>query len=305
MKNRLWGMILIPLAIGLVVMVFIQVLIRPLPIVEIRADLGTVLLLLGIIFALFLLVWQIARSRQATRDQAALQEDRVKQEASHRRFLRRLDHQLKNPLTALRAALVNLTDHVTPSNRQAIQAAELQADRLGRLVSDLRKLAELEDLSPEMIEVDMPDLLSDVIEAVHALPVHCSRQINLAFSHVPWAPPPVLGDPDLLSLVFYNLLENALKYSLPEDAVEVRVLDDGRYLTVEVADSGSGIEEEDLPHLYEELFRGANAHGLEGSGLGLALVQRVIQHHKGTISVRSRRQDQKGTVFTVRLPLGK
>ena len=305
MKNRLLGMILIPLAISLAAMVFIQVLIQPLPIVEIRVDLGTVLLVLGIIFTLFLLVWKIARLQQATQDRAALQEDQIKREAAHQRFLRRLDHQLKNPLTALRAALVNLTDHVTPTNRQAIQAAELQADRLGRLVSDLRKLAELEELPLEMIEVDMPDLLRDIIEAVHALPVHRSRQINLSFSRVPWAPPPVLGDPDLLSLVFYNLLENALKYSLPEDAVEVRILEDGRYLTVEVADSGQGIGEEDLPHLFEELFRGANAHGLEGSGLGLALAQRVVQHHRGTINVRSRRQDQKGSVFTVRLPLGK
>jgi two-component system OmpR family sensor kinase len=298
-------MLLIPLAIGLAAMVFIQVLIQPLPIVEVRVDLGTVLLLLGMIFTLFLLIWQIARSRQATQDQAALQEDQVRQETAHRRFLRRLDHQLKNPLTALRAALVNLPDHVNPSNRQAIQAAELQADRLSRLVGDLRKLAELEELPLEMIEVDMPDLLSDVIEAVRALPVHGSRQINLAFSRVPWAPPPVLGDPDLLSLVFYNLVENALKYSLPEDAVEVRVLDDGRHLTVEVADSGPGIEEEDLPHLFEELFRGSNAHGLEGSGLGLALAYRIVQHHRGAIHVRSRRQGQKGTVFAVRLPLAR
>jgi len=298
-------MILVPLVIGLVTMVIIQILVRPLPIVEIRADLGTVLFLLGIIITLFLLVWKIARLQQAAQDRATLQEDQVKREAAHRRFLRRLDHQLKNPLTALRAALVNLTDHVTPSNRRAIQAAELQADRLGRLVSDLRKLAELEELPLEMIEVGMPDLLSDVIEAVHALPVHSSRQVNLTFSRVPWMPAPVLGDPDLLSLVFYNLLENALKYSLPEDAVEVRILEDGHYLTVEVADTGQGIGEEDLPHLFEELFRGANAHGLEGSGLGLALAYRIVQHHRGAIHVRSRRLGQKGTVVAVRLPLAK
>lgn len=294
-----------PFGIGLAFMVTIQILVQPTPIVEIRVDLGTALFLLGMIVTLLLAVWQIARLRQAVHDQAALQEERIKQEAAHRRFLRRLDHQLKNPLTALRAALVNLTDHVTPSNRQAIQAAELQADRLSRLMSDLRKLAELEELPLEMVEVDMPAMLRDVIEAVHALPDHCSRQIDLTFSRVPWAPPPVLGDPDLLSLVFYNLLENALKYSLAEDDVEVRILEDGRYLTVEVADSGSGIEKHDLPHLFEELFRGANAHMFEGSGLGLALAHRIVQHHRGAIHVRSRRQGQKGTVFAVRLPLAR
>jgi two-component system OmpR family sensor kinase len=305
MKNRRLSMVLIPLVVGLAAMGMIQYFVRPVPILEIRVDLGNALLLLGILLTLFLLVWQVARSRQAARDQSTLQEDRAKQDAGHRRFLRRLDHQLKNPLTALRAVLVNLSDHIDPSNRQTLQVAEFQAERLGHLVGDLRKLAELEELSLEMIEVDMPGLLNDVIEAIHALPAHESRQIELVFSRVPWSPPPVLGDPDLLSLVFYNLVENALKYSLPNDAVEVRVLDDGHHLTVEVADSGPGIEEEDLPHLFEELFRGANAHGQEGSGLGLALAQRVVQHHKGTISVRSRRQGQKGTVFAVHLPLSR
>jgi two-component system OmpR family sensor kinase len=111
----------------------------------------------------------------------------------------------------------------------------------------------------------------------------------------------VLGDRDLLGLAFYNLVENALKYSGPGDAVEVRAVEDGRWLNIEVADTGPGISEDDLPRVFEELYRGTNARGQEGSGLGLALVRRVIDRHGGEMSVRSRQAGQKGTVFRIRL----
>jgi signal transduction histidine kinase len=72
---------------------------------------------------------------------------------------------------------------------------------------------------------------------------------------------------------------------------------------VEIADTGPGIPAVDLPRVFEELYRGANARGHEGSGLGLSLVRRVIDRHGGTIAVRSRRDGARGTVFTVSLPL--
>jgi two-component system OmpR family sensor kinase len=305
MKIIVRGLVFIPLALGLVLMLLIQLLLRPLPLVDFKADLGTVCFLLGALTTLFLLTWGLTRSRQVQNCQEIIHNERSQQQDQHRRFLRRLDHQLKNPLTALRAALVNLADQTAPESRSAFRDATTQVDRLSRLVGDLRKLAELDEHPLEKVKVDLPELLCELIEAAQDLPVHCSRKINLVVSRVPWSPPPVLGDPDLLGLAFYNLLENALKYSAQEDAVEVRVLEDDHFLIVEVADAGLGIDAEDMPHLFEELFRGANAHGLEGSGLGLALVERLIQLHGGEISVRSRRKDQKGTVFVVRLPLAK
>jgi signal transduction histidine kinase len=72
-----------------------------------------------------------------------------------------------------------------------------------------------------------------------------------------------------------------------------------------VADSGPGVPSDELPRIFEELYRGANARGTEGSGLGLALVQRIVELHGGQIQVRSQQEDPSGTVFTVRLPVGK
>jgi two-component system, OmpR family, sensor kinase len=305
MKNKAWIFIFAPLVLGLTAALSIQGLLHPLPLVEFRVDLGTMFLILGIIFSTPLLVWQAAKIQQARQSKMELQYLHTQQQKNHRLFLRRLDHQLKNPLTALRAALVNLADFVDHQGKQALRDSTFQAERLSHLVSDLRKLADLDEQPFEKTKFDIPELLGELIKDVQGLPNHRDRHIDLVVSRVPWTPPPVLGDPDLLGLAFYNLLENALKYSSSQDTVEVRVLEDGRFLTVEVADSGLGIEPEDLPHLFEELFRGSNAHGLEGSGLGLALAQRIIQQHGGEISVRSRRQTQKGTVFTIRLPLAK
>jgi two-component system OmpR family sensor kinase len=176
-------------------------------------------------------------------------------------------------------------------------------DRLTRLLADLRKLADLEERALEHLPVDIPELLEDIVEAAGSLPAHEGRSLNVMISRVPWPFPPVTGDRDLLGLVFYNLVENALKFSSAQDSVEVRALEDGRMIVVEVADSGPGIPPEELERIFEELYRGANARGTEGSGLGLPLVKRIVTLHNGQVAVRSQQEDPRGTVFTVRLPV--
>lgn len=100
----------------------------------------------------------------------------------------------------------------------------------------------------------------------------------------------------------HNLLENAIKFTRPGDRVEMRAFEDGSTLVVEVADTGPGIPEDELPHVREELYRGQGARGVPGSGLGLALVRAVIERHGGRVSLRSR--IGQGSVFTVHLPVG-
>ena len=231
---------------------------------------------------------------------------RREMEESRRQFIRRLDHEIKNPLTGLQAALVNMSETSVDADRhRAGENARHALDRLKRLLADLRKLAELEERPVERLPVDIPALLEEVNEAVQSLPAAQERKVNLLIARVPWPFPPVTGDRDLLSLVFYNLLENALKFTSPDDSVEVRALEDGRAIVVEVADSGAGIPPAELPKIFEELYRGVNARGTEGSGLGLALTRRIVVLHGGALEVRSRQDDPRGTVFTVRLPVAR
>jgi signal transduction histidine kinase len=220
-----------------------------------------------------------------------------------RHFLRRLDHEMKNPLTGLRAALVNLQEARSNEERKRAEGnARRAVERLTRLLTDLRKLSDLEERSIERVAVNVPELLDDVVEATRTMPAHEGRNISLLIPKVPSPFPTVTGDPDLLVLAVYNLIENALKFTSEEDSVEVRALDDGRAILIEVADSGAGIAPEDLPRIFEELYRGSNARGTEGSGLGLALVHRIATLHGGGVGVRSSQVEPRGTVFTLRLP---
>jgi two-component system OmpR family sensor kinase len=227
------------------------------------------------------------------------------QEAGDRRknFLRRLDHEIKNPLTGLRAALVNLEEAKESDERnRAVLNAKRAVERLTRLLTDLRKLSDLEERAIERMPVNVPELLEDVVTAVRILPAREKREINVLIPKVPSPFPTITGDRDLLLLAVYNLVENALKFTSTDDSIEVRALEDGRSIVIEVADSGTGIPSEDLSKIFEELYRGSNARGTEGSGLGLALVHRIVTLHRGGVGVRSSQAEPRGTVFTVRLP---
>jgi two-component system OmpR family sensor kinase len=147
----------------------------------------------------------------------------------------------------------------------------------------------------------MGELLNQVFELAQDHPEADERKLILSLPQAPWPLPHVSGDRDLLLLVVHNLLDNALKFTRPGDTIEVRASEDGAFAVVEVADTGPGIPEEDLPHVWEELYRGQSARGVSGSGLGLALAQAIVQRHGGQLTLRSRAR--QGTVFTLRLPL--
>lgn len=296
----------LPLFLGFLATIYVQNFLDPVPILAFRMDIGIAALLFGIFLTLLLGAYFFGDESRGWFARGEMDEVRREMEESRRQFIRRLDHEIKNPLTGLQAAFVNMSETSAESDRhRASENARHALDRLKRLLADLRKLAELEARPLERLPVDIPALLEEVTEAVQSLPAAQERKINLLISRVPWPFPPVTGDRDLLSLVFYNLLENALKFTTRDDSVEVRALEDGRAIVVEVADSGAGIPPAELPKIFEELYRGVNARGTEGSGLGLALTRRIVALHDGALEVRSRQDDPRGTVFTVRLPVAK
>lgn len=255
------------------------------------------------LFLLFLYYWDLRSVRQA---RTLIMESLRDMEQSRRSFLRRLDHEIKNPLTGLRAALVNMQETQNVEEREhAVENAGRAVGRLSRLLADLRKLSDLGERPLERSRVDVPDLLQDAVEAAHVLPAFEGREVSLLIPKVPSPFPTVTGDRDLLVLAIYNLIENALKFTCAEDSVEVRLAEDGQTIVIEVADSGPGIPAEDVGKIFEELYRGSNARSTEGSGLGLALVSRIIALHDGKIHVRSTQENPRGTVFTVRLPVSR
>jgi two-component system OmpR family sensor kinase len=287
---------LAPLAAGLLLAALWQAGIRANPILYLRADVGTAFLLLGAAGSLVALGIVLAGQRRRAAVARAAQQAAEAEAESRRRFMRRLDHEVKNPLTAMRAALANINGSFDPTTMRSMRN---QVDRLARLSADLRKLTDLEIQPLEMDDVDLPALLSELVETAQDRPDAASRRIILGLPQAPWPLTPVPGDRDLLFLAFHNLIDNALKFSGDGATIEIRAFEDGSDVGVEVADTGPGVPPEELPHLGEELYRGSGAVGVEGSGLGLALVRAIITRHGGTLAIRSR--PGRGTVVTVKL----
>ena len=296
----------LPLVVGALALTFLPVLVQPEIVISFRLGLGAVLFLLGLLITVWiqaLAVVDAVREKKAhTKIDAAIRD----YEEGHRRFIRRLDHELKNPLMSLQASLENLQAATElDARRKAEGNIQRALERLSHLLRDLRKLSELEENMLERDLVDVPELLTELLEVVRSTPGRENRQINLLVTKVPMPPPPVVGDRDLLGLSLYNLLDNALKFTVQNEAIEVRVRDNGRSVVVEVADGGPGIHPEEQVQVFEELYRGENAHAIEGSGLGLSFVKRIIALHHGELTLRSQQDEQHGTIFTVRLPVTK
>ena len=231
------------------------------------------------------------RRREQARLEAALAAQAADLEDLRLQFIRRLDHELKNPLTAITVQLDNLGT-APGANAGGIAGLRAQVDRLALLTRGLRRLADLETRPLELERVDLEELLGEVVELLQM-----PDRIELDVQQRPWALPPVNGDRELLLLAFRNLVENALSYS--QGMVEVIARQAGDRLQVEVIDTGRGIPESDLPHVREELFRAGNVHDIPGSGLGLAMADRIIARHGGTLDLRSR--PGLGTIATVEL----
>lgn len=321
MPKKWWINLLLfslPFGVGLLAGIFAQVFLKPEIPVLFQVDIaiaafvfGGVIrqwsffaFLLGFFVTLSLILlyyWDLRSVRQA---KTMILESLREMEQNRRNFLRRLDHEIKNPLTGLRAALVNMQESQAADERQhAVENAGRAVTRLSRLLADLRKLSDLGERPIEHAYVDVPGWLQDAVDAAHVLPAFEGREVSLLIPKVPSPFPSVTGDRDLLVLAVYNLIENALKFTAADDSVEVRASEDGQFVVIEVADSGVGIPPEDLPKIFEELYRGSNARSTEGSGLGLALVKRIIALHNGQINVRSSQIEPRGTVFTIRLPV--
>lgn len=292
-----WLAALLPALLG----VLIVVVLAELDVIEFNFsihDLDTFLVLIGLLITIVLSSILISREAVRRMQQFSLSQARKESLAEHTRFLRRLDHELKNPLMGIRAALVNLADTDDAEVRQQIRASiDTQVMRLTRLVLDLRKVAEIEMQPIEQIPVALDALLREALMLAVDEIEPASRQVDI---DIPPELPALNGDPDLLLAAFFNLISNAVKYSQMGDSIRVSVHVEPNSIVVEIEDSGIGIAPDDLPYVWDELFRAERAKAFAGSGIGLALVKRIIERHGGTVQLRS--ELERGTTVTVHLP---
>jgi two-component system sensor histidine kinase MprB len=212
---------------------------------------------------------------------------------AQRQLVADASHELRTPVTSLRTNIEVLLEggELDPEDRHRLLADVVeQSEELSALVSDLIELAR-GDLPPQSTDdVALDDVVAESVDRARRNFPEIVFQTSLA-------PVVVEGAPERLGRAVNNLLDNAARHSPPRGTVEVQVGADG----IRVRDHGNGIDEPDLPFVFDRFYRGAGARGRQGSGLGLAIVRQVAAQHQGSVSAAN--APDGGAVFTIRLPI--
>ncbi len=220
-----------------------------------------------------------------------------------RKFNADAAHELRTPLAILQGENeIALRSPGVPEEIQSVLTSNLEElGRLTRMVNDMLTLAEA-DAGGQVLNlkpVRLVPLLGDLVEQMRVLAL--DRNISLSLLESPDVV--VEADSLWLSRALLNLLDNAIKYSKDNGKIEVWVREDHNSACLGIRDDGIGIAPEDLPHIFDRLYRAdpARTRSSGGAGLGLALVKWIVEVHRGQVSVRS--EVDKGTVFEVTLPI--
>lgn len=230
-----------------------------------------------------------------------LQQQRL--EAQRREFVANVSHEFRAPVTSLQGFLELMQDGVIPETDRPRYYALMLKDtaRLARLVNDLLDLARFQagqgQLNASPLE---PELIVDEVIA-KLIPRAVEHNIKLVKSGFPNRTL-ILADGDRLEQILINLLDNAIRFTPDGGKVEVEIVSEAEQTIFNVRDSGSGIPEEDLPHVFERFYKADKARTPEkgGTGLGLAIVKELVEAHGGNISVESR--PREGSVFRFTIP---
>jgi signal transduction histidine kinase/DNA-binding NarL/FixJ family response regulator len=245
--------------------------------------------------------------RRKTEEALRESEERLK-EASRLKdeFLATVSHELRTPLSAILGWAHILrgegeTDAATV--QRALDAIVRNAEQQARLVSELMDISRIV-AGCLRIEVQPLELVSVIRAALDTVrPTAESKGVTLR-SSVDAEAGPLVGDPNRLQQVVWNLVSNAIKFTPREGQVTVRAVRVGSEVVLAVEDTGPGIKPEFLPHVFERFRQGESAgtRGRAGLGLGLAIVRHLVELHGGTV-IAANREDGTGAVFTVRLPI--
>ncbi len=241
--------------------------------------------------------------RERTRELIEANEQLTELDRLKSRFIADISHELRTPATNVRLYL-DLLKHGKPGKQdQYLKVIEEQTDQLVRLIEDILSFSRLE-LNQSDTEFGMVDL-NLIAEQVVAANQTRADAANLKLTFEPdTALPRVRGEPTQLAQAVSELLENALDYTqVGQVRVTTGVVTERSQVCLEVADTGRGIEAEDLAHLFDRFYRGrgVGSSNLPGSGLGLSIAQDIVELHKGQIKVES--QVGEGSTFRLYLPL--
>jgi signal transduction histidine kinase len=219
-------------------------------------------------------------------------------------FVSMVSHELRTPLTSMvgyvELLLEGSAGEVNEEQRHFLEIVNRSSERLNRLIDDILFVARIDagKFALERADVDLVELSDAAVEA--SRPVAESEGVELRLSAAPHAIP-LWADPTRVSQLLDNLVSNAIKFTPSGGSVSLTVDQDGETARIQVGDTGLGIPEDELEHLFGRFFRASTAIGVRGTGLGLSIVKSIAEAHGGTVSVES--EVGVGTTFTVDLPM--
>jgi two-component system, OmpR family, sensor kinase len=251
-------------------------------------------------------VGELARTlEQMLRSLDAARAEREAALKKQREFVADASHELRTPLTSILANLellqASLDEPAHDEEREMVDSALRSSSRMSRLVTDLLLLARADaGRLAARTRCDLAEIAGSA--AAEVAPTIGERELRIDNGR----PLPVDGSPDELHRMILNLLDNAVRYTPPGSAIELRLRPAGREAVVEVADDGPGVPPEMREQIFDRFVRGAgpaDTAGRGGSGLGLAIVRAVAASHGG--SVEAAESESGGALFRIRLPLAK
>ena len=219
-------------------------------------------------------------------------------------FVASVSHELRTPLTSINGYLELVTDdeagELGDEQRHFLGIVRRNAERLLRVVGDLLFVAQFKasEIAMERGPVDLASLAEHAVDAVRPRAAEHGIEVRLACGTLA----PMEGDADRLGQVIDNLLTNAVKFTPEGGCVNVTLVAAEGLVKLEVSDTGMGVSEEDLVHLFDRFFRTSDARvqAIQGTGLGLSIVAAIVEAHGGSVEVES--EVGVGTTFRVVLP---
>ncbi|MBC6938175.1 MAG: PAS domain S-box protein [Chloroflexi bacterium] len=215
-----------------------------------------------------------------------------------RHFIEKTSHEFRTPLSVINAAAFLMQRTDDPENRAGkVRQIEEQVQLITRLVNSLLLMARLESSSTlARLPVSMNVIFESLCHAITARysggpAIQCEEHPDL---------PPVMGDPDYLMEALRQILDNACRFSPPDSTIMVAAGADDSHIWITVRDSGPGIPEDHLPHIFDLFWRGDEVHTTPGFGLGLPIARKIIELHGGRIDVES--EIGAGSTFSISLP---
>ncbi|MEW6698304.1 MAG: two-component system histidine kinase PnpS [Bacillota bacterium] len=230
--------------------------------------------------------------------------ERRKLERMRSEFVANVSHELRTPLTSINGFVETLLDGAMENpalTKNFLEIINAEGKRLANIIDDLLKLSRLEDRRSKLNKqpVDMAEIISSTVKMFEVRAMDKGIELTTV---LPGAMPPVPGDQGFLTQVLVNLVDNAIKYTLPGGKVGIEVIFSQADVTVAVSDTGIGIPAESISRVFERFYRvdKARSRDMGGTGLGLSISKHIVEAHGGKIRVES---DQEGSTFSFTLPL--